>query len=517
MLGNPFFDPVTQGLLTAGGSMLASSGPSMTPQSLGSVAGKGMLAGMQGYGQAVQNQRNEVLTQLQLAKLKREIQAQEAFAGLFGPQGAPSAAAGGSAPVGISEGSANAVGAPWANSATLPQPATQPQKPFGPSIEQLGPLMALDPVRGKGLVEWWKAANPAPKFEGGVARHGQTGMPLPGVPVAPQTNQQGFSTTPWFNHQTGQFEVRLTPGGTDAFTAQQDISEAAKARRDPFMGVQDAEGRTIPMTREDFASTYGGVRAPGQAPVPQAPQQPSQADVVGFAPTEADALSRVRAAAKNGLTATYRVDPAKAGGMGPTTGQKTTATTIAEGDAKRVLDLEAKLPSLLSVQRRLDRMEMLTKDDRTYAAAGAELKSMLGSIAQSLGLNVAKDKTANTEEYLTNVAELLKDRLASKDYGSGSGVSNLDLLTASKPLPELARTTQGRMQIISALKTDAQRAVKDAQAARDFFDSNNSLRSFRYPSEIEFEEQRRRVDLPKDPATQAPRIPAGVKVTPIRR
>lgn len=194
------------------------------------------------------------------------------------------------------------------------------------------------------------------------------------------------------------------------------------------------------------------------------------------------------------------------------------ATTVGEGDARRVLELEAKIPSMLSVVRRLDRMERLSADDTTYAAAGAEIKTTLGSIAQGFGLPVKKEKTANAEEYLAHVAELLKDRLASKDYGSGSGVSNLDIIAARAPLPELAKTAQGRSQIIQALRADTERNLTDAQAARDFFDSNSGLRGFRFPSEVAAERDKRTRELPKAPGTppSGGALPAGVTVRRIR-
>ncbi len=152
-------------------------------------------------------------------------------------------------------------------------------------------------------------------------------------------------------------------------------------------------------------------------------------------------------------------------------------------DAKRVQALEEKLPSLNLTSRRLDRLAQLTRDDKAYAAAGAELKTTLGSIAQSLGLNVAKEKTANSEEYIAHVAELLKERLSSKDYGSGTGISNLDLATAGRPLPEIAKTAQGRKQIIDALKLDVERAQLDSIGARDYFEKKSTLSGFRFPSE----------------------------------
>jgi hypothetical protein len=476
-------DPKTQGLLGAAASILAASGPSATPQGFGQIAGKGFLGGSQAFQQARQGQMQELQGGLLISKLKKDLEAQDAWKRMFQPgttSPAPAAASGGT---GISDASAAAVGAPWAAASGIPQPQIQAPTQSGPSLDQIGSLGGIDPERAKFALEWWKANNPDLKYEGGVPLNPKTGQPRAGAPIIPQTNQQGFSTGLQFDPTTQTFRLALTPGGSDAYTTQQDIAESAKARRDPFMGVKDPNDRVIPMTRENFAQRYGGVQTPG---VPQV----------------------------SGSIAS----PAPAGGVGMTPAQRTSAETMGKNDAERVSALEQKLPSQMSTLRRLDRMEALTKDDQTFAAKGAELKKELGSLAQAFGLKIDPSKTANTETYLAQVGELLKDRLGSKDYGSGSGVSNLDLISASGPLPELAKTAQGRLQIIQAIRADTQRNISDAQSARDYFDSNRgSLRGFKYPSEIEAEKAgltKNLKDVAKDGPT--PQLPSGVTVRRIR-
>lgn len=193
-------------------------------------------------------------------------------------------------------------------------------------------------------------------------------------------------------------------------------------------------------------------------------------------------------------------------------------TQRAQKDADRSIAFEEKIPLLNSTLRRLDRLEQLTKDDRAYSAAGAEIKTTLGSVAQSLGLPIAKEKTANTEEYIAHFAELLKERLQSKDYGSGTAVSNLDLLAAGRPLPEVMKTQTGKMQVIQALKADSTRALQDASAARDYFGKNSSLVGFRYPSETEQTPYGVSLDQVRPPANattpQRRAGDAGSKLTP---
>lgn len=461
--------------MRAGLGILAANAPSPTPKSTLGILAQGGAAGLDGYAndlkQRTDERKSNSLLAMQAAKIKREMGAAEALKNFTAT---PTPTAG---QLALTAGAAQGdIGPTHTNLKRLDgiqaTPGAVPVPNFGALI-----AAGVSGETVKALMEDWKLRNPELDFTGGIPKNRRTGQPVSGAPMLPQTNQQGFSTTPRFNHQTGQFEIGITPGATDAYTTQQDISEAARARRDPFMGVVDASGRPVPMTREGFSQRFGGASAPGAAPgaVP--------------APT----------------------------GMGPTPAESRATVTAAEGDAKRVLDLEAKIPSLLSVQRRLGRMEGLTQDDATYAAAGSELKNALGSIGQAFGLKVNEKKTANTEEYLAHVAELLKDRLASKDFGSGSGVSNLDIIAARAPLPELAKTSAGRMQIISALKADTERNLKDAQAARDYFDTNRGLRGFRFPSELDAEraaKEDRVRDLGKGGSPS--QIPAGVKVKRVR-
>jgi hypothetical protein len=488
LTGGGLMDPKMQGLLGAAASILAASGPSTMPQSFGQIAGKGFLGGTQSFQQARQGQMQELQGALLTAKLKKDLEGQDAWNSMFPnglptPPGSPAAAGAPAGGTGISDTSAAAVGAPWAAASTLPQ---QPAPPMampgqqGPTLAQIGRLIGIDPEKGKAALEWWKANNPDVKWEGGVPLNSRTGQPLTDAPIIPQTNQQGFSTRLQFDPATQTFRLGVTPGSNDAFTTQQDISEAAKARRDPFLGVKDANDRPIPMTREGFAQSYGGVRAPGAAP------------------------------AATGAPA--------GGGVGMTPAQRSSAEMIGKNDAERVTALEQKLPSQMSTLRRLDRMEALTKDDQTFAAKGAELKKELGSLAQAFGLKIDAGKTANTETYLAQVGELLKDRLGSKDYGSGSGISNLDLISAQGPLPELAKTAQGRLQIIQAIRADTQRNISDAQAARDFFDANRgSLRGFRYPSELEAEKGGLTRDLKAvTQSTPSSQLPSGVTVRRVR-
>jgi hypothetical protein len=64
----------TQGLLSAGLSMLAASGPSRLPTSLGQVIGQGDMAGMQAYQQAGEREVERGVTGLKIKELKQAIE-----------------------------------------------------------------------------------------------------------------------------------------------------------------------------------------------------------------------------------------------------------------------------------------------------------------------------------------------------------------------------------------------------------------------------------------------------------
>jgi hypothetical protein len=363
---------------------------------------------------------------------------------------------------------------------------SDPQDRATAQLAAIERIAVLDPPRARALLEAWKASNPELKYEGGIGLHPRTGLPKPGAPIIPQTNPQGFSTTKNVGPD-GQISVGVTPGAAQAYGAQQGISEETKAKYD-LVDVPLSDGRTVKMPRAEAVKRVGQQYA---ASAPVAPVAPPAAlsGLEGRPQAEQDAIRSVYAANQRGQGASVEV-PAPSAipssavlGATPTPGYSAADKEVGQGDAKRVLSLEEKIPNLNSTLARLGRLERLSADG-TYSAAGAEIKLQLNSIAQAMGLKIDTKKAANTEEYIAHVYELLKERLGSKDFGSGSGVSNVDLVAAGKPLPEVMRTPQGRAQIIQALRKDVQRSLLDAQAARQHFRARRSLDGFRFPSEI---------------------------------
>lgn len=173
----------------------------------------------------------------------------------------------------------------------------------------------------------------------------------------------------------------------------------------------------------------------------------------------------------------------------PTSGIKVPTKPELEGQgnllktqADWVGSIPQKIVSVGSTMKYLNRLDALNADDKSYAGSGAEIKSLANNIAQSLGIPLNIDKTAGTEQYIATIGELIKSRLGSKDYGSGSGVSNLDLLTAQVPLPDLTKTRQGRAQLINALKADTVGSYNDLKSAREYWNQNNNLNNWEAPS-----------------------------------
>lgn len=505
------FDPMTQGLLSAAFRGLQMSGPSIgKPVSFGQVLGGAGEAGMNTYSQANKTQMDEAYRRrlMELEQVKTDmakqqlLQAQRKDQMLMGLLGG-SGAAPGAVPPGAPQG-------------TPTGPGTSPAAPGAFLSNPLQALAAQNLGLG-GAVDLYKHMDTPTK-----AGPGDVLIPRNGQAPTSIASKEGvvFSPDGSMRRAPGAEVVAQLAGESTRAT------ERARAGFDPFKLEPTTPGATPTITtRETVVDAARGVSAPAttpaRAPTPAAfPRESRTGDAPGVPNSAAKAIAilkgemsspgadvaalekEIAGHAKRGMLTKSQVDAIQPGNLfgaqpaGVPSGMSTNTANLAKAegaaqegkfkdDATRVTALEQKLPSLFSTARRIDKLEALTKDDKTYAAAGAELKTQLGSISQAFGLKVNQAKTANSEEYLAHIAELMKDRLASKDYGAGTGVSNLDLLAASKPLPELAKTTQGRQQIITALRADTQKAIKDSQAASDYFAQNNSLRGFRYPSESE--------------------------------
>lgn len=155
---------------------------------------------------------------------------------------------------------------------------------------------------------------------------------------------------------------------------------------------------------------------------------------------------------------------------------------MAKSDAQFVADLRKKRSDASLILPVLSRMEKATKDGRTYSGTFAEFKTGFGKMLNSIGLpGVNVDKIASSEQYAADQAEVIRTKI--KALGSGTGVSNVDLLFTQRSVPELVKTPEGRMMIIRAMKADLQNIVDDAIDADKYFRANKgSLGGWEAPS-----------------------------------
>lgn len=85
-------------------------------------------------------------------------------------------------------------------------------------------------------------------------------------------------------------------------------------------------------------------------------------------------------------------------------------------------------------------------------------------------------QVAATEEYEKLKLTQLRDSL--KAYGSGTGISNLDLITAQKTLPGIENTPEGRQRIIDYMQGQILTNIKNFQDAEKYFMANRTLDGF---------------------------------------
>jgi hypothetical protein len=217
----------------------------------------------------------------------------------------------------------------------------------------------VDPARVKAMMEEYKLSNPDIKWEGGMPMHPRTGQPMPGAMTIPQTNQQGFSTTPRINPLTGQIEIAVTPGSAEAFRTQQRIGEETRAGFD-LVTVPDSTGRSVTMTRAQAAQRLGG-----QSPQPA---QPPRAMTSGRPPEEVAAIEALQRAERDGVQMTVNVPRPQigGGGLGPSSAVLGVAPSEAEKAAQKesavgAVKRKSELPQAqLQVQSQIDDIDRLS-------------------------------------------------------------------------------------------------------------------------------------------------------------
>jgi hypothetical protein len=465
-------DALNMGLLQAGLGILMNSGPERGYKPpLGPALGAGGMIGLQGYNQSLKDSTaykkaglDEATKLMAIQNEMRKQKALEAFQT-------------GDVSTDLQGGPTNENGLNRSQGGLRYSPAS------------LVGLATAYPEISNALLKIHEAQNPNLSFNSGFSQNPKTGQIVPGAPVIPHINQQGFGTQLAQDPGAqGGFRVRVPPGAAEAYAQQQQIGERAKAGFD-VMTIPPTSPTSPPTMRSRLDVL--GMRVP---PEVQATRDQGRLAVLNeeLASEQAKPASPEKDRNLKLLQQEISRTTPGAAGMSPVVSAevergKTGALRSASNHADLIAEYEKKIVPLTGTMVRLDRLEQLNASDKTYAAAGAEFKQQLNSIAQAFGVKVDPMRAANNDLYIAQLGELLKERLGSKDYGSGVSVSNLDTITATKPLPDLAKTREGRAQIIDALRADAKRSFTDISSARNFYyDNNNSLTGFRYPSEQEF-------------------------------
>lgn len=316
--------------------------------------------------------------------------------------------------------------------------------PLDAQLDLIGRVAAADPQRGRALLEWWKAKNPEVKWQGGIPLHPRSGQPLTGAPMLPQTNQQGFSTTPKFDPQTGQFGVGVTPGSAEAFGLQQSIQQGTAAQFD-LVDVPDGRGGTIKMPRAQAAQILGG-QQPASPPAPTAQAAP----VRGTAGTEQEARNLVAEATRRGQPMSVTVAPQGRGpvsteavlGRNPSQAEQAADKETQVGLAKRGLDLPEATSRVSGVVDSMNRLKTTAQellDDPNLQFAVGIATPLSYAPGTPAAATRAKIETLKSQIGLSVLQAL---REASKTGGALGQVSNFENVMMQQNLAPLSRATR---------------------------------------------------------------------------
>jgi hypothetical protein len=216
-----------------------------------------MMAGRESYQNAMQAQQQQQLFALKMAEVQRQAAAVERaraertqLLSMLGGQPQP---------VGVSDGTAASMGAPWAAASNLPQ---APQRGV-PGVDPLAIRLMLSEDAGLSKVgsAIQEAGKPTDRQRDALALGLRPGSPEFNSYVGTQFTQGGA----WqVDPATGQ--VRLAPGYAAGAGAIREAEERAKAGLD-FIDVAVPGGGTQKMSRAEYARLRGG-QAPVAAPQP---------------------------------------------------------------------------------------------------------------------------------------------------------------------------------------------------------------------------------------------------------
>jgi len=303
---------------------------------------------------------------------------------------------------------------------------------------------------------------------GGQAQSPQSPQPSgpmvgPGVGAAPSVGPAGALP----NSMAAQGGFPAGPRGTLAEQADPNSPPNAEELRihGGPEGIQKAFADLTAKGKMQAADYYANLATKYNIPL-YAANQGTESQRANMAMTDpqgtARALPKATAASGDGF------------GVSDPEGGKFRETAMASGrkllDADRT-NLEKQVSALKTVQQM---SELNQKGDIISGPlAGAKLTAKR-AWAQTFG--GPDPSVSDTEFYDKLNLSQLRDSL--KAYGSGTGISNLDLLTAMKTLPGTSNTPEGRQYIIDYMQGTLVSNVKNYQNAEAYYAQNRTLDGF---------------------------------------
>lgn len=430
---NPFGDPKAMALLGLAQGLLSAGAPHSTPVGLGGALSQGIGGALNGAMSAQKMNQQQTLvdlekqkvalTQAQAAKLMQQEAAQQAIVDKIRAWEASNGQ-----PTGISDSSANAIGAPYMAASNVPQR----RAPF--------PLSLADIAMAPNMLPIYKEAQPNISIQNGFQVDPRQGI----VGAVPQTNQQGFSTITVPDGKGG-FTVQMVPGGREAFTTQQLISQGANAA----YGSPITIPASSPNENPRIVNPYRFAVSQGAPDVLSAPRNPA-------APTSAPGGSGMGGQAA-GLSAAQQADAAANAEQ-----QK----DVAKNYAKIYNDLQNASMQNPAKIAKVQRIGTLLGDFEggKLSQTGLEL-SRLGN---SLGIRL--DEKLPNKEAATALTNEVALELRSTASGNGmpGAMSDADREFLKQMTPQMSQTAEGRKTIIDAKVKLMDRENQVAQMARQY-------------------------------------------------
>lgn len=118
----------------------------------------------------------------------------------------------------------------------------------------------------------------------------------------------------------------------------------------------------------------------------------------------------------------------------------------------------------------VNRMKRAVESDNTTHGIGAETVATLQNVAVTLGDKDLAARASTNEQYIGDVANLVREKI--KALGSGTAISNTDLLFTKQSMPDLLKTKQGKLKIFDAMQKDLAYIKEEAASADKHFRTN---------------------------------------------